>query len=379
MSAEGKLSILDHFASLPEPRELRTCKHVLGDILVIGLCAVMGGANSWEDIQLFGQSKRDWFKRFLSLPNGIPSHDTFNRVFQALAPQAFQECFVSWMNAVCEACGLKHAQIDGKAARGSHKRGKGLGCLHTVSVWASQNGLTFGQVATEEKSNEITAIPKLLQMLELKGAIVTIDAAGTQKEIVKEIRSQQADYLLPVKENQPTLYRDVVAAFHRAIETDFEGIDTATFQTTDKGHGRLETRTYTVIYNPVGLSTAEDWQDLKAILMVCRERRQGEARSDEVTYYISSSTANIDKLAAAIRDHWGIENGVHWVLDVVFGEDQSRARAGNAAENLAWLRRVALALLKQDPSKGSLKGKRLKAGWDNDFLHTLLGRLDTTE
>jgi len=377
MPSQPKLSILEHFATLPEPRDIRTCKHELTDILVIGLCAVLGGADSWEDIALFGQSKKQWFAKFLKLPNGIPSHDTFNRLFQAIDPAAFQECFVSWMNAVCEACGLLHVQIDGKAARGSHKKGKGLGCLHTVSAWASENGVTFGQVACEEKSNEITAIPKLLALLDLRGAIVTIDAIGTQKEIVEQLREQGADYLLPVKENQPTLHADVVAAFHRAIEADFKGTEHASFQSSERGHGRTEERSYTVIYDPEGLSTREDWRDLNAIVLVSRQRRVGDKCGDEVSYYITSSTAAVDKIACAIRDHWGIENKVHWSLDVTFGEDRSRVRAGHAAENLAWLRRVALALLKQDDSKGSLKGKRLKAGWDNDFLDSLLARLST--
>jgi predicted transposase YbfD/YdcC len=380
---DPELSLLNHFGRLPDPRTSHTCLHLLTDILVIGLCAVLGGADSWEDIALFGRSKKDWFARFLELPNGIPSHDTFNRLFADLDPVAFQECFVSWMNAACGRLGLKRLQIDGKSLRGSRDDKKKLGCLHTVSLWAAETGLTLGQVAVDGKSNEITAIPKLLQLLDLEGALVTIDAMGCQKDIARLIRQGNGHYVLAVKENQPTLYADVEACFLQAINTDFKGLDYQVLQEkAEKGHGRQEKRTYTVIYNPQGLSTRSEWSDLEAIIMVCRERRVGGAAegekgfSDEVSYYIASSAAPVGELAAGIRAHWGIENKVHWVLDVVFREDDSRVRAGHAAENLGWLRRVALALLKQDDSKGSLKGKRLKAGWDNDFLEKLLGLLD---
>lgn len=377
-----ELSLLHHFCGLSDPRTTHTCLHLLTDVVVIALCAVLGGANSWDDIALFGRSKKDWFARFLALPNGIPSHDTFNRVFAALDPLAFQECFVSWMNAVCGRLGLKRLQIDGKSLRGSRGRKNKLGCLHTVSLWAAQTGLTLGQVAVDDKSNEITAIPKLLELLDLEGALVTIDAIGCQKEIAERIRLSNGHYVLAVKENQPTLHRDIVACFNKAFETDFEGLRHEVLQEeAEKRHGRLEKRVYTVIYEPQGLSTAGEWKDLKAIIMVYRERQvstavDGKGYSEEVSYYIASSEEPVEELAGGIRAHWGIENKVHWVLDVVFREDESRVRAGHAAENLGWLRRVALALLKQDGSKGSIKGKRLKAGWDNDFLEKLLGLLD---
>jgi predicted transposase YbfD/YdcC len=379
---DSELSVLRHFGCLTDPRTTHTCQHKLTDVLVIGLCAVLGGANSWDDIALFGHSKKEWFARFLELPNGIPSHDTFNRVFAALDPFAFQGCFVSWMNAVCRRLGLKRLHIDGKALRGSHGRKNKLGCLHTVSLWASQAGLTLGQVAVDDKSNEITAIPKLLQLLDLEGALVTIDAIGCQKEIARLIRQGNGHYVLAVKENQPTLYADIEKCFLDAIETDFEGLRHEVFEEKPtKGHGRQESRVYTVIYDPQGLSTKNEWVDLKAIIMVYRQRQvgsgeDGKGYSEETSYYIASSAEPVLELAGGIRSHWGIENKVHWVLDVVFGEDDSRVRAGHATENLGWLRRVALALLRQDDSKGSLKGKRLKAGWDNDFLEKLLGLLD---
>jgi predicted transposase YbfD/YdcC len=384
--------LLHHFAKLTDPRTTYTCRHSLSDVLVIALCAVLGGADSWDAIALFGRSKRGWFARFLELPNGIPSHDTFNRVFAALDPAAFQECFVGWMNAVCGRLGLKRLQVDGKSLRGSRggsdEDGKGkLGCLHTVSLWASEAGLTMGQVAVDGKSNEITAIPKLLKMLDLEGALVSIDALGCQKEIARQIRLSNGHYVLAVKQNQPTLYADIEGCFMRAADTNYQGLRYEVLEEEKQQpgraeHGRQEARVYTVIYDPPGLSTKEEWADLEAIIMVYRERQVGtasevgEGYSEEVCYYIASSEEPVQELASGIRAHWGIENKVHWVLDVVFREDQSRVRAGHAAENLGWLRRVALALLKQDDGKDSIKCKRLKAGWDNDFLEKLLGLLD---
>jgi predicted transposase YbfD/YdcC len=380
VAANPELSLLHHFARLTDPRVVRTCQHTLTDVLVIALCAVLGGADSWPAIVLFGQSKKDWFARFLALPHGIPSHDTFNRVFAALDPVAFQECFVAWMNAVCGRLGLKRLQIDGKSLRGSRGRKDKLGCLHTVSLWAAETGLTLGQVAVDDKSNEITAIPQLLRLLDLEGALVTIDAMGCQKEIARQIRASNGHYVLAVKENQPALYTDIQGCFLRAIEADFAGLRHEVLEEGPRpGHGRQESRVYTVLYDPPGLSTRAEWLDLKAIIMVYRERQVGqdsEDSSEEVSYYIASSDESVVELAGGIRSHWGIENKVHWVLDVVFREDASRVRAGHAAENLGWLRRVALALLKQEDGKDSIKCKRLKAGWNNDFLEKLLGLLD---
>jgi predicted transposase YbfD/YdcC len=374
-------SVLHHFGVLLDDRVEYLRRHLLTDILVISLCAVLAGANSWPDIVRFGTAKHKWFARFLKLPNGIPSHDTFNRVFSRLDPVAFQGCFVSWMNAVCGRLGLKHVQIDGKAHRGTADKGKKLKCLHTVSLWASDIGLTFGQVAVDGKSNEITAIPKLLELLDLEGALVSIDAMGCQKEIAKDIRHSNGDYLLAAKGNQGHLYEDIKACFRKAVDSNFKGVSHQIQEDKEeKGHGRKEQRTYIVIYNPVGLRTAGEWVDLKAIVMVYRERQVGTAEdgtySDEVSYYITSSNAPVAELARGIRSHWGIENKVHWILDVVFKEDDSRARVQHAGQNLGWLRRVALALLKQEDSKDSIKGKRQKAGWDNDFLEKLLGILD---
>jgi predicted transposase YbfD/YdcC len=371
------LPLLHHFAALTDPRDHRARKHELSDILVIALCATLCGAESWPDIEEFGTAKEEFFRRFLALPNGIPSHDTFRRVFAALSPDAFQASFTSWINAVAARLDLGHFAVDGKSSRGTADKAAGLGCLHTVSVWAWEHGLCFAQQAVDTKSNEITAIPPLLRLLELEGALVTIDAMGCQKEIAAAVVAQGGDYVLAVKENQPNLHEDVVACFERAFAEDFGGLRYAECAEAEKGHGREEERYYTVIYGPEGLRGQEAWQDLKAIILVSRGRRDGDEHSCTQHYYISSSEAAVERLAQAIRGHWGVENGLHWVLDVVFGEDKSRARAGHAAENLAWLRRVALSLIRQDKSKGSIKGKRKRAGWNDDFLLHLLGFLST--
>lgn len=372
MTTPTPQGLLDYFAALQGPRVARTRQHQLSDVLFIAFCAVLGGADSWCAVETFAKAKRDWFARFLRLPNGIPSHDTFGRVFAALDPVAFQDCFTRWINAVTEPLGLVRYQIDGKALRGSDS---GLGCLHTVSVWADEVGLSLGQVQVDDKSNEITAIPQLLRMLELNGAIVSIDAMGCQKEIARGILKEGGDYLLQVKANQPTLYADIEALLDKAVEEDFGGLSCATYQTQEASHGRQERRTYTAIYDPPGLSTKDDWPKLKAVVVVSRQRVVGGQHSDELAYYISSSRAGVRRLAASVRGHWGIENGCHWILDVVFGEDDCRTRVGHAAANLAWLRRVALSLLKQDKGKGSIKGKRQRAGWDNDYLEHLLSLL----
>jgi predicted transposase YbfD/YdcC len=377
MSEPASLSLLHHFAALTDPRDHRARKHELSDILVIALCATLCGAESWPEIEEFGNAKQTFFARFLKLPNGIPSHDTFNRVFAALNPAAFQDSFTCWINAVTAQLDLDHLAVDGKSSRGSAAKAAGLGCLHTVSVWSCEHGLCFAQRAVAEKSNEITAIPPLLQLLELEGALVTIDALGCQKEVASKIVERDGDYVLAVKENQPKLYEDIAACFKRAFEEDFEGLRFAEYVENDKGHGREEQRCYTVIYDPEGLRTKEEWKGLKAIIAVSRERGEGDKYSCTTHYYISSAEATIERFARAIRGHWGIENGQHWVLDVVFGEDRSRARAGHAAENLAWLRRMALSLIRQDKSKGTIKGKRKRAGWNDGFLLHLLDLLST--
>jgi len=377
MAAPARLEIAYHFAGLPDPRHPAfRDHHLLGDILVIALSAVLAGAQSWDAIAAFGVEKRAWLLSLgLSLPNGIPSHDTFNRVFAALDPAAFQRCFAGWIKAVCSALGLRHIPIDGKALRGS--RGPEGSCLHSVSAWAREQRLTLAQVAVEGKGNEITAIPQLLALLDLRGALVSIDAIGCQREIARQIVEAGGDYLLAVKENQPTLHRDIQAMLDRAVEAGFALPGCSLCGGEDEsGHGRQECRSYALFTDLSGLSSRGEWPGLKAVLVAARERRVGGGEvSHEQAFYISSRAGGAEELAGAARGHWEIENGCHWVLDVVFGEDRCRARQGNAALNLGWLRRMALALLRQDQSKGSLPTKRLRAALSDDFRRHLLNLL----
>jgi predicted transposase YbfD/YdcC len=371
MSATPRLDILHHFAAVADPRDRRFITHVLGDILTIALCALLSGAKSFEDLAAFGRTKEVWLRSLgLTLPHGIPSHDTFRDIFCHLAPSVFQDCFTSWINALCAHLGVKHVQIDGKALRGS--RGLNGTCLHLVSAWVGANSLTLGQVAVEDKSNEITAIPKLLKMLELEGALVSIDAMGCQKEIAQAIRDSGADYLLQVKGNQPILEADIKACFAAAFATDYEGIEHDLWVTDLRGHGREEELVCMVLYNLEGLSTRADWVDLQSIVRVARTKWEGDKETFEVAHYICSRRSSAEALGSATRGHWGIENGLHWVLDVIFREDDCRLKERRAAENLGMLRRVVVSLLRQDRSKGSVSGKVLRAAWDDDFrLHLL--------
>jgi predicted transposase YbfD/YdcC len=371
MKTKPPLDILFHFAALRDPRDPRFVTPLLGDLLTIALCALLSGAKSFEDLAAFGRTKEAWLRSLgLTLPHGIPAHDTFRDVFRHLNPAAFQDCFTSWINALCDHLGFAQVQIDGKALRGS--RGPGGTCLHLVSAWVGANSLTLGQVAVEDKSNEITAIPKLLKMLELAGALVSIDALGCQTQIAQAIRATGADYLLQVKGNQPTLLAQIEAHFQAAFAVDFVGIDHDLWCQDLRGHGREEEVVCLVLYDLEGLSTRGDWVDLRALVRVIRTRWEGGTETMEVAYYISSRRGSAEELGGATRAHWGIENGLHWVLDVIFREDDCRLKDRIAAENLGWLRRVAASLLRQDRSKGSVSGKVLRAAWDDDFrLHLL--------
>jgi predicted transposase YbfD/YdcC len=363
------VSITRYFADLPDPRIDRTKKHLLGDILAITLCAVVCGADSWEEVEAFGEAKHEWLKTFLALPNGIPSHDTFYRVFARLDPEAFGKCVADWMGAVCEAAGLKHIAVDGKAVR-SAPRSTFSGCLHLVSAWAAENHLILGQQAVADGSHEIAAIPELLKALELKGALVTIDAAGCQKEIATQVRDQGGDYLLAVKGNQPTLHDAVYAVFDRACESDFAGVKHDGAEATENAHGRHEERYVTVIYDPKGLPP--EWPDVAAVVLVGREREVRGVRADTAHYYITSLKGPAAELGRLIRRHWSVENELHWCLDVAFREDGNKTAAGHAGANLGLVRRVAASLLKQDPGKGSIKTKRLKAALDGCYLEQVL-------
>lgn len=365
----GRLS--EHFAQLPDPRVDRTKRHLLLDMVVMAVCAVMCGADTWVDIEEYGRAKYAWLKSFLPLPHGIPSHATFARGFARLRPEAFRTCFLAWLTEVQEQIGGPLASqlvaIDGKAARHTFDRAIDRGPLHRVSAWATAAHLVLGQVAVEQKSNEITAIPTLLQLLELSGCVVTIDAMGTQKEIAKTIREQEADYGLALKGNQGTLHEDVALLFEWADAQQYRDVVHQTYETYNTGHGREERRRTTVTDDLTGLRGYENWVGLQTIAMVEAWRTQGDAVSYERRYYISSLGLDAKQLAESVRGHWAIENALHWVLDIAFREDDCRIRKGHAPENFAMLRHIALNLLKQEKTtRHGMKVKRNRAGWDND-------------
>jgi len=362
-----------HFENLTDPRMERTRRHVLQDVLVIAFCAMIANANTWVDIERYGKTKLDFLRRFLELPNGIPSHDTFSRVFAKLDPAALLVCLQNWLNDLRERLGGKQVAIDGKTLRGSHDGDARPNALHLVSAWATEARLFLGQLAVDQKSNEITAIPQLLELLDIEGDTVTIDAMGCQKEIAKTIVDKKADYVLQVKDNQPTLHEAISEAFIGFADDDYTEPSLRRFRTFDRDHGREETRDYFIADVPVELPGADDWTGLRSIGMVLRTRKEGDNISEEVAFYITSLEAKVKAFARAARGHWGIETTLHWSLDVTFSEDQSRVRKGRGPENLGMLRRLVVSLLQQDTScKASLRGKRLIASWDDEALLKIL-------
>jgi predicted transposase YbfD/YdcC len=362
-----------HFENLTDPRMARTRRHLLKDMLVIALCAMIANANTWVDVANFGTAKLDLLRRFLELPNGIPSHDTFSRVFGLLDPVALLLCLQNWLGDLRSKLGGQHVAIDGKTLRGSHDGDTRPNALHLVSAWATEARLSLGQLAVDQKSNEITAIPLLLELLDLEGDTVTIDAMGCQKEIAKAIVAKKANYVLQVKDNQPLLCEAISDAFLRIAEDDYSEPSLRRFKTVERSHGRDETRQYFIVDVPADLPGKEDWTDLNSIGMVLRTRQEGDKISEEVAFYISNLAAKVKPFARAVRGHWGIETTLHWSLDVTFSEDQSRVRKDRGPENLAMLRRLAVSVLQQDTSsKASLRSKRLIAGWDDTFLLKLL-------
>jgi predicted transposase YbfD/YdcC len=366
-------TIKEHFSALKDPRDPDKREHKLLYIIVITICAVICGADGFTEIEDYGKAKREWLEGFLELPNGIPSHDTFGRVFSLINPGSFQECFQSWINTVASITAGEVIAVDGKTLRRSHDRTSNKAAIHMVSAWANKNRLTIGQIKTEEKSNEITAIPELLRILEIEGCIVTIDAMGCQKKIASTIIGKGADYVFALKDNQKNLYEDVKLYFEEAIQTDIEDYDIETRETIEKGHGRIETRYCYTCSEINWLEEKRKWPGLQTIVRIDSKRKIDEKTKPETRYYITSLETTPQKILEIIRDHWGIENSHHWVLDVAFREDDSRIRKGYAAENFSAVRTIAANLLRQEAtSKRGIKGKRLKAGWDNDYLQKVL-------
>jgi predicted transposase YbfD/YdcC len=372
-------SILTYFHDLPDPRrETQNKKHRLIDILVIALCGTIAGCQSAVEIEAYGRAKEPWLRTFLELPNGIPSHDTVSRVLQLLDPRKFHDCFVRWVQALHELTRGEVVPIDGKTLRRSFDSARGLPSLHLVSAWAAENRLVLGEIPVDDKSNEITAVPKLLEILELTGAIVTLDAMGCQKEIAAKVRERGADYVLAVKDNQPHLREDLSDHFDQVLEDEASLPRTQHYTTKEKNRGRLEHRTYLSTPVPEDLRNRDAWRDLRSIGCIISVVQRDGKETVEVRYAISSLKPNAKLLAKAVRGHWGIENGQHWVLDVVFQEDQSRARLDNAAENFALLRRLAMNLMAKEGTKhASLRVKGRTAGW-NDKLMTQILTAGTT-
>lgn len=357
----------EFFRQLPDPRVNRNKKHHLIDIIILTVLAVICGAESWDSIEMFGRSKIDFLSRFLRLPNGIPSHDTINRVFSMLRPEKFEKVFIQWVDSLrIKGFSNEVVAIDGKTSRGSKDSFHGQSPIHIVSAWANSNQLILGQRKTDTKSNEISAIPLLLEMLDLEDCIVTIDAMGTQKEIASTIIGQKANYILALKGNQGDLKEQVTHLFSRQ-KPDNEDISI------EKGHGRIETRHCQVISNLTFLDDKEQWENLASLIRIEAKREINGKISSETRLYISSIQDNAKSFNSFIRQHWGIENSLHWVLDMTFNEDHQRKRNGMAAQNFALVQKIALNLLKSEESnKVSLKNKRLKAAWDNDFLLKIL-------
>jgi predicted transposase YbfD/YdcC len=370
--------VIGYFDELEDPRSTINQKHPFVSVVVIALMAVLAGAGGPTTIAQWAKYKEAFLLCVLDLPNGVPRKDVFRRVLSLLDPAAFQTCFAAWLQALrAQAAAATEIDqpvyaIDGKTARRSHDRRKALGALHSVSVWASEFGLSLGQVACGDKSNEITAIPELLRLVDIQGAIITIDALGTQKAIAAQIVAQKADYVLALKGNQETLHDAVIEYIDRQLENDFAGLDVRQHTTTERAHGRDETRCYTHLPVPSDLPNRDQWQGLKSIGVAISAGVRDGKETIEKRYYISSLPVGVKRFARAVRGHWGIENSCHWSLDMTFREDESRIRDRNLRENFAWLNRFLLSLLKQHPSRNSVVGKRRGCAWNDDFLLEVL-------
>jgi predicted transposase YbfD/YdcC len=363
------------FGELPDPRVQGRCDHKLIDIVLIAVCAVLCGAESWSEVEEFGQSKASWLKQYLELPAGIPSHDTFSRVFRLIDAAEFQRRFMHWVEQHFRIPRGEVIAVDGKTVRGSQDSFRGQDAIHLVSAWASETGVLLGQRKIDEKSNEITAVPELLKLLFIKGCIVTVDALNCQKDIAQTVIERGADYVFALKANHPLLRQDVIDWFAWAQQRDFRDVKHDFYQSVHKGHGRLEIRRCWAIHDPLALESMgyyEGWAGLGTVVMLERQRQLIDKTQTETVYYLSSLPADARRILAATRAHWTIENSFHWTMDVVFGEDASRVRLDEAPENFAVIRHIALNLLKRHPAKLSVKRKRFRAALDDGFLLQLL-------
>ena len=379
------VSLVEHFRSVPDPRIHRTRRHNVIDIIVIAVLAVLCGAEDFVSIEMFGKSKRDWLSERLELPNGIPSHDTFARVFARLDPEAFQRCFLAWVEALRERATIATTRnesiaLDGKTLRHSFDTATGQASIHMVSAWATTHGLVLGQMKVNEKSNEITAIPQILKLLDIAGCIVTIDAMGCQKAIARQIHEQRGEYVLALKDNQPSLAEGVNLFLEHAEKDGYKDLTTHSLQNVEKDHGRIETRQYRLIDLPEGIAWRDEralWPGIKSIGVVTSTRQIRDKTTTHTRIFISSLSAatkrNALRFSKAVRSHWGIENSLHWVLDMSYAEDACRIRKEHAAQNFAIVRHITLNLLKlENTAKAGVKNKRLKAGWDNCYLERVL-------
>jgi predicted transposase YbfD/YdcC len=381
INGEDVVCILEYFAELEDPRSSINQRHLLGDLIVISICGVLAGADGPNGIAVWAASNSEWLHEVLELPNGIPSHDTIGRLLATVTPSAFQRCFQQWIGNLRSIPATtddgktspEQIAIDGKALRRSHDHQRALGPLFLVSAWSVQRGISLGQLATAEKSNEITAIPELMDNIELKGAIVTIDAAGCQKNIAAKIIERGGNYVLALKRNQGTLHQAAVDWVIEQMENDFAGVEVRRYTETIKGHGRLDTIEYYQFKAPPSLPGRSQWKGLQTIGVAIRTSRQHGKETQDVRFFISSLRLSVRRFAAAVRGHWGIENTLHWCLDVTFREDESRLRNRLAADNVAWLKRFAISLLKQQKDKQSIAMRRRMAGWNTDYLAQVLG------
>ncbi len=376
MATKPAQSITKHFATLEDPRTGNATQHLLLDIIVIAICATICGADGWGEVAVWGRANQEWLRTFLELPHGIPSHDTFRRVFLLLDPKQFRRCFLAWIRAISKLTQGQVIAIDGKKLRRSQDRGCGKKAMSMVSAWATANRVVLGQLKVHAKSNEMKVIPELLKLLDVSGCIVTVDALNCQTKIASQIKAQKADYIFAVKENQGKLYAEVKDLFDGCLAEQFQQVPHGYARTVEKGHGRIEIRECWTLSDPEFLEYVQQrhhWAGLQTVVMVCAERRINGRRTRSIRYYISSLANDVQRILQSIRAHWGIENKLHWILDIAFREDESRLRKGNGPENFAMVRHMALSLLKQEPSaKIGVKAKRLKAAWDRNYLLQVL-------